>query len=271
MHQDLENKLVEPQPGIAPSDFTSKKGTSHFSLPVSWLVLICIYTVAVLFGWLFVTLFSFVGHLLTRSLIADVLVTCIIFLFSLIFQNSSIYDPYVSVANIAISWYWYENLGSHSKTHAILGVIAITLFSLRRLIFYFRAWPGLSFEDERYVRTKTKYRESIWTHWLISFSLYHMLNTLVFFAGLIPLYYVLESTVSNHFWLLIVGFVVCCFGIIFEAAGFWFGLWLMAMGCHYSLWWTVIGPIVLTSILFFTSYPYMEYRLFRGERVLPNI
>ena len=267
MQQDLENKLIDSQPGMASTAFTSKKGMGQFSRPVSWLVILSIYTVVVLFGWLFVSLFSFVDHLLLRLLIADVLATCVVFIFSLIFQNSSIYDPFVSVANIAISWYWYEHLGGNSKTHAILAIIAITLFSIRQLVFYFRTWPGLSFEDERYIKTKTKYTGKIWAHWLISFSLYHMLNSLIFFAGLIPLYYVLESIVSNHFWLLIVGFVLCCFGIIFGAAGFWFGLWLMAMGCHYSLWWTVVGPIILSSVLYFTSYPYMEYRLFRGESV----
>ena len=121
MHQDLENKLIESQPGTVPSDFTSKKESSYFSFPVSWLVLISIYTIAVLFGWLFVTVFSFVGHLLTRLLISNVLVTCIVFIFSLIFQNSSIYDPYVSVDNAAISWYWYENLGGPFKNLCYIG------------------------------------------------------------------------------------------------------------------------------------------------------
>ena len=66
---------------------------------VSFLVIIAVYVLA-FFGGLFC--YNYLSSLcrfsyLISLLIADVLATVIVFVFSLIFQNASVYDPYWSV------------------------------------------------------------------------------------------------------------------------------------------------------------------------------
>lgn len=260
--KDLEGRIIEPATSNQ-AWLMTKKEAEPYSLPLSWLILLCIYTVVVLVSWLFVSMFTNIGHLLTRAFVVDLLATCVVFVFSLLFQNSSIYDPFVSVANIAIAWYWYDHMSSRAQTHGILCAIAITLFSLRFLGFYFRNWVGLSYEHARYSTSRRKYSSMIWMHWLISFLFYHVLNSLIFFAALIPAYYVFEHKDHVYTWLLAVGFAICIVGVLADAIIFYYGLWLMAMSCNLDLWWTVAGPVALTIVLAFTHQPYIEYRVMR--------
>jgi len=136
-----------------------------------------------------------------------------------------------------------------------------SLFSCRHLAFYFRTWPGLSFEDRRYLNSKMKYQDKIWIHWTLSFSLYHMLNTVIFFGGLVPLYYLLETQKVEYLWLLIVGFILAWACIVVEVIGFWFALYLMALSCNLDLWWTILGPIALFVLLYSTSQNYVKLKL----------
>src|SRR5580698_10001606 len=50
---------------------------------------------------------------LVLALFADILATVIVFIFSVIFKNASLYDPYWSVAPPLIAWYWMLKFSSH--------------------------------------------------------------------------------------------------------------------------------------------------------------
>lgn len=240
-----------------------KSSKGPISLPISYLILMSVYTVTLLLGWLFLNLFSFVESTLLQLFIVNMLCTVVMFIFSLIFQNSSIYDPYVSVANLAISWYWWSLAGDQRDTHKILAMVAISLFCVRHLIFYFRAWPGMGWEDARFLSTRRRFKDNVWVHWLISFSVYHMLTTAIFFLGLLPLYYIVFTNYYARLWLLIIGFAMCCAGIITEVVMFWFGLYVMALGVDLGLWWTIIGPVLMFALLFVIRIPYHEIKVMR--------
>jgi len=233
------------------------------ALPVSYLVLLCVYTVTLLLGWLFLTLFHFVESTLLQLFIVNILCTCVLFFFSLIFQNSTLYDPYPSVANLAISWYWWSIAKDQYDTHKILAMTAISVFCVRSLIFYFRGWKGLGSDDSWFWDTRRRFKDRMWVHWLINFSVYHCLTTAIFFLGLVPLYYMIFTNYYERMWLLLIGFALCCAGIVTEVVGFWFGLWIMAIGVDLGLWWTIVGPIAMFALLYFIRVPHYEVRIFR--------
>jgi len=231
-----------------------------FSTPISSLIVLCVFSVAILSGWAFMGVFDYMGDTLLEAFVVNIMVTIVVFLFSLVFQNSSIFDPYPAVASLAFSWYWYERFGAKDELNSILGIIAITLWSIRRLVFYFSGWVGLGYEDARYVVIKRKYHQTAWVHWVFSFLVFHLITSMVFFVCLVPLYYVLVASFYHHLWLLIFGFAVSIFAFLTDSITFWFGLWIMAMGVSVGYWWTLVGPMAMTLLVVFAAYPYLELR-----------
>ena len=63
------------------------------------------YATAGLAAWAFIHFFGF-SSTLAGAFTADLAATVLIFLFSMIANNSSIYDPYWSVAPVPIALYW---------------------------------------------------------------------------------------------------------------------------------------------------------------------
>ena len=70
--------------------------------------ILIIYIIAILCGCLFINIFKNID-LTFRILYADIIITVIIYLFSYLYNNSSIYDPYWSIIPpfILLSWIIY--------------------------------------------------------------------------------------------------------------------------------------------------------------------
>jgi steroid 5-alpha reductase family enzyme len=113
---------------------------------------------------------------------ADVAATVAIFGFSVAYDNSSFYDPYWSVAPIAIAFYWAFHPagleGPWARQALVLGLVSA--WGLRLTWNWARGWEGLSHEDWRYV---DKRRQTGRLYWLVSFGGLHMMPTLLVFAG----------------------------------------------------------------------------------------
>src|SRR5210317_333516 len=84
--------------------------------------------------------------------ILDIAATLVVFLFSMAFNNSSIYDPYWSVAPFFIVLFWiFQSSGNDIPLRSWIILILITLWGLRLTINWIRRWTGLLDEDWRYV------------------------------------------------------------------------------------------------------------------------
>jgi len=107
------------------------------------------YASALVFGALgFVALGGFENPLLAM-LGADLIATLVVFVFSLALNNSSMYDPYWSVAPIVIALAWAAGGGGGLVSGVLLAVIVA--WGLRLTWNFARGWSGLDHEDWRYV------------------------------------------------------------------------------------------------------------------------
>ncbi|MFT4622603.1 MAG: steroid 5-alpha reductase family enzyme [Myxococcota bacterium] len=128
------------------------------------------------------------GGLLTAAL-ADAAGTVVVFAFSRALNNTSVYDPYWSVAPIALVGWWAWVLpGDPLRTALVVGLVC--LWGVRLTVNWASGWTGLDHEDWRYVDFR---RFGVW-YWPISLAGLHGFPTVQVFLGLLPAWVALQST-----------------------------------------------------------------------------
>jgi steroid 5-alpha reductase family enzyme len=263
----------------------------------SYAYVIIAYIIAIYAGKLSLD-YLHTASLLLDMLIADVIATVIIFMFSLGVQNSSMYDPYWSVIPVPIALYWMYLFPEGNHTRHIFMLAVILIWSLRLTINWIRTWPNLTHEDWRYRKLA---EDSGPLYWLVSFSGIHLIPTLVVFAGMLPVF--VAAGRNDPIGLAdIMGLFIClgAVGIEFLAdeqlrkfkSGntvkganidkglwavsrhpnylgeilFWVGLFFFAIGGHFQEnAWTGTGFISMIILFKFISIPLMEKRLLKTK------
>ena len=127
-------------------------------------------------------------------LIADIVATIVVFIFSLIFGNASMYDPYWSVQPIVILTCFM--IGRSLNAIKILFFIVVALWGVRLTANWAYTFKNLKSEDWRYglLREKT----GKW-YPLVNFFGIHMVPTLIVYACILPAVFVMQSGVNNVF------------------------------------------------------------------------
>ena len=126
--------------------------------------------------------------------------TIIIFLFSKVHNNSSIYDPFWHVAPIPIVFY----IASHSSLSIFQQSLVLSAFlfwALRLTYNWFLNWTNLDHEDFRYIDLKNNNKLLAFVSDLFGI---HLIPTLIVNASLYPIYIALTSDNLNN--LVYVGF-----------------------------------------------------------------
>ena len=131
-------------------------------------------------------------------LIADIVATIVVFIFSLILNNASVYDPYWSVQPIVIVW--GVLLCNNLKLSGLLFSIVITLWGLRLTINWAYTFKNLYTQDWRYVMLKEKTKAF---YPIINFIGIHMVPTLVVYCCVLPACYVIKNQVSINILMII--------------------------------------------------------------------
>jgi len=257
----------------------------------SFLICLLAYSLAILSGALVVVLTPGMSDLL-RIAIADLIATLVIFIFSFVFRNSSMYDPYWSVIPIAIAVFWILQAGPEANLiRQVLVFSLVLIWGIRLTLNWARGWTGLAQEDWRYVDLAQKTGKA---YWLVSFSGIHMFPTILVFLGCLPLIPVLSSTEPLGFgdWFAFVFTIAAIFietvsdeqlksfkkaptgpflksGLwaysrhpnYFGEVSFWVGLFLFALGLNPSMnYWTGIGALGMLLLFLFISIPMMDKR-----------
>ena len=130
--------------------------------------------------WIYITLW----HLIS---------TLFIYLFSVIHKNSSIYDPFWSVAPVPIVIF----LSVHSPNNLLINlliIIPIILWSLRLTLNWICSWNGLLHEDFRYIDLKDTTTFKAFINNLFGI---HIIPTLIVNISLFPIQYILLNPVVN--------------------------------------------------------------------------
>ena len=223
-------------------------------------------------------------------LVWHITATIIIFLFSKIHNNSSIYDPFWHVAPIPIVFY-IASQSSLSSFQQSLVLSAFLFWALRLTYNWFLNWTNLDHEDFRYIDLKNNNKLLAFVNDLFGI---HLIPTLIVNASLYPIYIALTSDNLNN--LVYVGFILIIIAVVVQyiadsqmrdfrkdqknfgktmkyglwkysrhpnylgEVSFWFGLYIFALASGSTSIWLLACPMLMLALFVFISCPMMDNR-----------
>lgn len=254
-------------------------------------IIICViaYIIALFAATIAINFLPDSVSLFWRGAIGDVVATVAVYGFSIAFRNSSLYDPYWSVAPPTIALYWLMSSWLEPTAAHWFCIAVIMFWAIRLTLNWLRGWEGLKHEDWRYVMLEKK-NPSL--YWLTNFGGIHMFPTVMVFLGMIPVYFLMAGELELNA-LVLAGGVICIIATVIEWVAdeqmrafrktavkgsfidsglwrysrhpnyfgeitFWLGLWVMALGLDLGLWWTGIGWMGMLLMFLLASIPMME-------------
>lgn len=155
----------------------------------SYIIITIVYILATLAGVFVYRSLDFDWWL--RLLVADAVATAVTFVFSLIFSNASVYDPYWSVQPIVILTAFA--VGKALTPMRLMLLLAVYLWGIRLTLNWAYTFPSLSHQDWRYTMLKEK--TGIF-YPIINFIGIHMVPTLVVWGCVLPAAYVFVFDVA---------------------------------------------------------------------------
>jgi len=233
-----------------------------------------------------------VKNLLIQSLYVDLIVTLFVFLFSLVLNNSSVYDPYWSVIPPVFCWFWMQNKMSAPDSADWIIFSIVCLWAIRLTANWATGWKGLSQQDWRYGMLREK-NPSLWL--LTNLMGIHVFPTVMVFLGMLPAFYFFQTTGKTVSGSVFTGAFVSIIGILLELVGdlqmrrfkrkaskndfiqtglwkyirhpnylgeilFWTGLFIAQSSIGFVHVWTGVGFISIYLMFRFASIPMMEQR-----------
>jgi steroid 5-alpha reductase family enzyme len=232
-------------------------------------------------------------HPILVAAVADFVATVVVFLFSVWLDNSSVYDPYWSVAPLPIALYWTKvaEAGTFGLRQGLI-LALLVVWGARLTTNWVWRWRGPIDEDFRYVEIRHKAGRA---YWPASFVAIHLMPTIWVFLGLIPIF---PALVRSGFTALdATAALLTTSAITVETLAdwqlrkflrspldpnrvldsglwslcrhpnylgeilFWWGLFLFGVAADPSWAWSVIGPIAITLLFVFVSAPWMDRRM----------
>lgn len=256
------------------------------SRTASFIAVAIIYVLSTILGIIIYKLLPFSFYI--NLLLADIATTVFTFIFSLIFKNASVYDPYWSVQPPVILVAFA--IGKELSLPAILLLIAIIFWGLRLTANWAYTFHGLNHQDWRY----TMLNETTGKFYpLINFVGIHMVPTLVVYACVLPAVFVVVYAPSLNAGSIIF-FAVSLGAALMQGiadiqmqrhrksgvGGFirtglwkysrhpnylgeilmWWGVGLSAVAVMPERWYLIAGAILNTLLFAFVSIPMAEKR-----------
>ena len=246
------------------------------------------YVISFYLAYLVTKNFDFDGWL--HILIWHVSATLIIFLFSNVHKNSSIYDPFWHVAPILIVFYIAKQSSLPTlELNLVLG--AFLFWALRLTYNWYLNWNNLDHEDFRYIDLKNNNKFMAFINDLFGI---HLIPTIIVNVSLYPIYVALTAESLNE--LVYVGFIVIIIAVVIQyisddqmrkfrkdesnlgktmkyglwkysrhpnylgEVSFWFGIYIFALASGLTTIWLLACPIVMLALFVFISCPMMDNR-----------
>ena len=212
---------------------------------------------------------------------------------SRIYKNSSLYDPFWSVAPIPIAIYialWPES-SEINLEKVILILIPVMYWALRLTINWMRDWDGLEHEDFRYIDLKAKPFA-----FLIDLFGIHIYPTLQVNLSLFPIYYALSVSTNEVGILLYLASLFTVLAVTLELVAdeqmrkfrsnvsnkgktmrqglwsysrhpnylgeilFWWGLYFMTISIDINYWYLFICPLIMNLMFSLITCQMMDNR-----------
>jgi len=248
---------------------------------------------------------AWVPRPLAAALLADLAATAVVFGFSRAFDNSSMYDPYWSVAPPLLAVYWLGAYGGWSALTPRRAVVLllVCLWALRLTWNCLARWQGLNHEDWRYAALRRRFGP--W-YWPVSLAGIHLFPTLIVFLACLSLHELMRhgsaagapgalGALDGAAILLTAGAVTIeavsdrqlrrfrqrsaqAHAILAEGLWrlcrhpnylgeglFWGGLYLFCLAASPGSWWAGVGPLAMTVMFAALSVPMMDRHLARSR------
>lgn len=165
----------------------------------SFTVLALVYVLAIIIGVFVYRTLPYAWWI--SLLISDVLATVVIFVFSLIFKNASVYDPYWSVQPPVILIAFA--IGKELTVFGALLLVVVLFWAIRLTANWAYTFKNLNHQDWRYTMLKETTKGF---YPIINFIGIHMVPTLVVYGCVLPgVYAIREGLVMNVFSVLFLG------------------------------------------------------------------
>lgn len=259
----------------------------------SFLFVAAAYLAGLVSAWLVVRWLGPGASPLAAVAYADVAATVVVFAFSVVADNTSVYDPYWSLAPIAIAPYLAmraEAEGAPAARRILVSALVIA-WGLRLTYNWARGFQSLAHEDWRYVDFRRKTGR---LYWPVSLAGLHLFPTVQVYLGCLPLFVALSS--SRPLGPLdAVAAAVTAGALAIETVadeqlrsfrargnageimaeglwaysrhpnylgeiGFWWGLFLCGLAAAPDAWWTGLGALSITAMFALFSIPMLDKR-----------
>ena len=230
------------------------------------------------------------------TLIADVVATLVVFVFSRVYRNSSFYDAFWSVIPpLLFAYWWWQGpigLSGPGALRCWLLALVIGYWAIRLTANWAMGFPGLHHEDWRYPLLRDSAPRF---EFLIDFFAIHLFPTLQVFVGMLPVYIAATRPGDGVAWLAWVAFAVGVAAVTLELTadtqmrrfvaanpgramdqglwawsrhpnyvgeiGFWLSMALFGVAAAPSdWWWLFVGVAVMVAMFLGASIPMMEKR-----------
>ena len=225
--------------------------------------------------------------MIAKILIADIAATLTIYLFSVLFNNASIYDPYWSVAPMVIVPFFVERL----NVETLLMVGVLFFWGIRLTVNWAITFTGFHHEDWRYRYFKTRFPK-LWP--LVNLFGIHLMPTIVVYVALIPAILYVSAGGTIGLLTLLGAFMaigatliqwsadrtlhafkreerrkaVCKEGLwkysrhpnYFGEILMWSGVFVMLLGVAPEYYLSIFGPLLMVTLFTTISIPLMEKR-----------
>ena len=252
----------------------------------SYGIVLVAYALAILVGVLTYNAFPFRPYL--NLLIADVLATVVVFIFSVGVNNASVYDPYWSVQPFVIGLFLGIKHGFN--LYSALLFIAVTIWAVRLTFNWTLEFKNLTYQDWRYIHLKNTTGKF---YGIINFVGIHLVPTLVVYACTLPLVYaIINKPTLNYFSIIFL--VVCVLAVLLQLVAdaqmreyrktkptvfirtglwkysrhpnylgeilMWWGVALATIISMPSMWQLILGAVLNTLLFIFVSIPLQDNR-----------
>jgi steroid 5-alpha reductase family enzyme len=256
---------------------------------ISQLICILIYLISFYLSYILVP--ESISNIWLKITIWHIYATIFIYIGSVILKNSSLYDPFWSVAPIPIALYLALNF-ENTLIVKFLVLTPIIFWALRLTRNWLISWEGFDHEDFRYIDLKNT---SMLRAEFNNFFGIHLFPTLIVNLSLYPLVFILTNN-SNSSIFLSFASLFTFLAVLLETIsdeqmrefrknplnkgktmkyklwkysrhpnylgeiGFWFGIYMMGLSSGMAPFWIIICPLTMLALFIFVSCPMMDNR-----------
>lgn len=183
--------------------------------------LLLIYFVAFMVGFFIGNRYSGLDSL-WRYVMSSLFIVITIFVFSFLMDNSSVFDPYWSVAPFLAAGFWlflsgksFEPTGGRGAfVRIIILLVLLLIYGIRLTWNFIRGWKGFKQEDWRYV----SFRKATGVlYWPVSLLGIHLFPALMVFLGSLSIYITIIGNINPMNWVDIPAILVTVSAILLEA------------------------------------------------------